>query len=455
MALASLRPKNRSTSGFYILARQVLASRTASLLLGLSLASPARAETPPDAPSAEKSAAAPADAAPPTLSRAELLARLAQGEWRLAALDARLALARAEVLAAGRVPNPSLGLEREELFADGDGLPEHELRLSWPLELSGRRGLAVRVAEAELGAVIAEDSLARRELELEALTAYDQASLARSRLARAVARRDALATLREVVSRRVASGHAPTYDGTRLDLELAGWDDLIEASRAELEQARTRLATLAGHPGERRDALDPAALPTLPRRPTREAALAARPERAAAEQRQRAARLAMDRADRSWVPDLVLDGGLRTADRGPAGTAYGYVAGVSIELPFFDRAPGEHERAAAQRLEASSRLAWIERHAPAETDLAFTRLELAIARAETFRSRQLGPLEALLRAVDTAYREGGRPIFELVDAYRAARDLDLRELDLIADAMAARRELERRLGPLVTPTESP
>jgi outer membrane protein TolC len=55
----------------------------------------------------------------------------------------------------------------------------------------------------------------------------------------------------------------------------------------------------------------------------------------------------------------------------------------------------------------------------------------------------------MLRAAETAFREGTASVVEILDAHRAARDVRLRGLELRRDVMFARLDLEIALGHLL------
>ena len=73
------------------------------------------------------------------LTEAEALARLSPDSPRLRAIHAAVDVARADVLAAGRWPNPRLTYDRESVA----GITEYLTMVSQPLPITGRRDLAV------------------------------------------------------------------------------------------------------------------------------------------------------------------------------------------------------------------------------------------------------------------------------------------------------------------------
>ena len=150
-------------------------------------------------------------------------------------------------------------------------------------------------------------------------------------------------------------------------------------------------------------------------------------------------------ADRAWVPGVSLTGGVMTADLGDE-TALGYVAGIAMSIPIFDRGAAGHARAGAARRAADADVRILERRVPAAVRLAH---EVLVARTEQARhlaTDQLGRLDELLRAVETGYREGDAGIVELLDAHRTARDARLRALELRRDAALDELDLWLALG---------
>ena len=427
---AAPRPKNRLCIGFLTL---------------LGLATPTRAGASESRP------------APMSVTAAAFLAEVAARDPRLSALEAHAARAEAAVAAAGRRDNPALSLEREEVFPDGGGRADHRLAIAWPIPLGGRREASVRAARHEAEAASAEREGARADLLWECRAAYDEAALAVARVERLAATEARLAALAEAVARRGAAGQTSRYEQDRVQLELAAWVAVVADAVSARDEAFVGLGVLAGRPEQPLAPSEPLALPTVAPLPSTGEWLAARPDRRAALARLAAADAARVAADRAAAPELVVAAGVMTRDEGGDGVAWGYVAGLSLDLPIFARAPGERERADADAAAAAATLAAQAQHGPAQVQRAHRELARAVARAELLRSAELAPLESLLRSVDAAYREGERSVFEVIDAYRTARELALRELALVAAARDAERALMRALGrgPLSPPEVRP
>jgi outer membrane protein, heavy metal efflux system len=385
--------------------------------------------------------------APAPLSEKEFLARFERTDPRFEALRARAASSGAEVVRARALANPSLSLDREQVR----GQPEDFVRLSVPLDVSGRRSRTIAAAEMGARAAGEEASFDTLALLLDGLDAYHEAAYLRLRATILHEGRDELARLVEAVRARHQAGDAAGYDRDRLELELGSYDDLLAGAEADLAGARVTLARLAGEPGARFDASDELGLPPTSAGANALAAdaLATRADRRTATLRLRQAEREASAARRAWIPTLALSGGLKRVvvdDGFGEATANGFIVGLSLSLPIFDHGQADLARglAEARRWRATS-LA-LERDIQTDVRRAQELLQARIAQARRYRETQLGRAQDLVRRAETAYREGDRPVFELLDAYRTAREVRLRELELRRQARRAWLDLWRAIG---------
>src|SRR5712692_2271068 len=83
-----------------------------------------------------------------SLTEAEALARLSPGSARVRAIRAGIDVARADVLAAGRWPNPRVTFDREAVA----GVTENIVMVSQILPITGLRRLEVQAASATVDA---------------------------------------------------------------------------------------------------------------------------------------------------------------------------------------------------------------------------------------------------------------------------------------------------------------
>lgn len=401
-------------------------------LATFAAASPARAE----------------ERAPAALSAQEFLARVAKSHPSLPLLEAVADEAAAGVTAAGVWANPSLSYSREVVFASGRGLPENYVVFELPLELSGRRGLRVEGAQLGVEAAQATSTRDRSGLLSESLRIYWSAAQARQALGALRQEREALGTLVEAVRSRTSAGDVSGYDLDRLEVEVETLDDLVADAERELEAWRRRIALLVGAPAARFDAGDPL---VLPRKPPAEAglvlqALAARADYKAARFRVAQAERELSAGRRGWVPSLLLAGGSKSSSVSTGEPAWGYVAGLSLSLPVFDHGQGETARARARLRQAEAEQRLIEAQVTTEVMTAHGALAQSRAQAERFERTQVPRLDRLVRRAEASYREGEHPVFELLDAYRTARGVRLRLIELKQRARLAEMDLARATG---------
>ena len=384
--------------------------------------------------------------AAPAIEEGQLVTMLGADDPRAARIAAEVEAARADAVAAGIRPDPSLSFEREEVFPDG-GLATNYLRLAVPVEISGRRAARVGAARALVDAAAAEGEGARFALSIQALRRFRIAAYERARVELLRAERAALVQAVEIVRKRTTAGAASGYHLQRIELELAAYDDRIAAAETQLATARIELGALVGMPAGA-DATGSLDLPNDP--PALESLLGdavhERPEYRAAGARLDGARALSRAAGRAWIPDLTVSGGFMTQDIGGGTTGSGYTAGLSLSIPVFDRGQAERARATSERRAAQADRRVLEREVPAAVRARHQALAQTLARARAVRRDQLARLDQLLRSAETGYREGGGNVVELLDAYEAARDTRLRELELRRDARLAELDLWLALG---------
>jgi cobalt-zinc-cadmium efflux system outer membrane protein len=373
-----------------------------------------------------------------TLDEATFLKRVRDGSPRRGVLDARRRAADAQPGVASVLPNPTLSYERESV--PGIDSTDDFFRLGFTLDVAGRRGLAVESAKAGAEAEKHEVEGDGRALINEARQAFLDALYARERAQRLDEARVALAQLVDVLQSRARQGDASSYDADRAALELDLLDDERTTARRVLATARLRLGGFIGEPQRAYDTTGTLALPAK----SQERA-ADRPEIAAARARATQAEREVAIAERRWVPRLQLMVGAM-ASTSMNGSGIGYVVGLGGELPLFDRGARAAERARAESkrwtIEADARTTEIAGEvAQAEQELA-----LRIDQAQAYVAGPGARAADLQRRAAVAYREGDRPILELLDVQRTSRQVVLRSIELVYEARRAELALQRALG---------
>jgi cobalt-zinc-cadmium efflux system outer membrane protein len=348
------------------------------------------------------------------ITEADVLAAVRARAPEILAARAEVAASAAREAGEGLYPNPSVAWEREQIPGDGPlAVHEDAFTLAVPIELGSARSARSAIAEsftaqARAAHALAATSAAQRALGLfyDALAAQQLGALGRDHLAR-------LAEAERVLARRVAEGSAPGYELTRLQLEA----ELARSTLSEREGAAlSAIAELAFM-------LD---LPST----GLGAAVRARSS-----------------AGSAWLPSLKAHAGPRLVGT-VNNDALGYVAGLSIDLPLFDRKQSLTGEAAARSAQLQAQHAALARSiegARVRAAAELSRMRGELARFEQATGARVLELE---RAAEAAYREGRQTILELLDAQRMRAGIEERKLALRLAAKRAELSLRAARGEL-------
>jgi cobalt-zinc-cadmium efflux system outer membrane protein len=388
---------------------------------------------------------------PLTLAEARSLARQHSPELRAARHAVEAAAGRERQ--AGAFPNPTLAYSREQTSRDGASNAQDIVSLEQPLDFTGQRGARRRAAGLVRQATEARLAGTTARIDYEVTRSYATAIAAERSAVLAEGAADAFGRAVRVSRARLAGGDVSGYQNRRLTLEAARYAALrLEALVARDSAVRTLaslvgLADSAGVTGALRlvDTLTPAPL-TLTADSLEALALVRRAELRAAglEAEAGAAEARLAGAERIPVPTLV--GGYKHERVAGSEAAGGFVAGVSLPLPLWDRRGGA---VAAARAEAGRREAEVDalrRQTAREVRTAFD--------AHQALAEQLGQLQAQLgdealkarRAAEAAYAEGEITLLEWLDAVRAYHEAESTYAALRAEYLARRAALERATG---------
>ncbi|MGE3704530.1 MAG: TolC family protein [Vicinamibacterales bacterium] len=392
------------------------------------------------------------------LTESQALARLVADDVRIRAIRTPIDLARADALAAARLPNPRLGIERQAVA----GVTEYYVSVSQPLPITGRRGLDVQAASALVAARSnrADDDVRRLRSDLRLAFAGLVAAQARER--ELTDSRDRLTALADVLARRERAGDAAGYD--RLRAEREALDVESELTIASTERARAQ-SLLAGFFSDVDDpsrlvAVPPAPGGTPPADVPEVDALLAQAETsrgvlAAFQREAEAARFAARAAERRRLPEPEIVAGTKssTAGSGEGGGAVtvgsgaiGPLIGVQATLALFDRAKPERAAAVARAAQAESSLAAFRTVLKGEVAALREAVLLRRAASDRYRRDAIGRTRALERIAQVSYDAGERGILELLDGVRLGTTARLRQTQLDLALRQAEIELEFATG---------
>lgn len=378
------------------------------------------------------------------LTEADALARLSPDSPRLRAIRAAVDVARADVLAAGRWPNPRLTFDRESVA----GVTENMTMVAQPLPITGRRGLEVQAASALVDASSNRSDDAMRRARADLRLAFAQLVAAQTREQVLTTSHDRLRELAAVLAKREAAGDAAGFDRLRAEREVLD----IEADHALAASERARAqATVASSFA---DTIDPSRVVAVPRQPTPasiptvdalvERAEAARGDLLALRKEVDAAQFSAKAADRRWVPEPEIVAGTKSSTAG--GGDLGSVFTVHANVPLFDRGKPERALAVARASQAQARIDAF--RVALRSDIAALRTTVLERRdtADRYRSAAVNSAGEIERIAQVSYDAGERGILELLDAYRSGSSARVRQAALDLAVRQAEIELEFTSG---------
>ncbi|MGX2040321.1 TolC family protein [Methylocaldum sp. MU1018] len=407
-------------------------------------------------PTIDSTAAADSVDLPQAVTIAQLLEIVREKSPRFAALQAPIEAAKAEVVGAGILPNPRVTYGRYDLVSRRntmyDGNVQQEVTLEIPVLIAGQRSARRTAAERRVEATEAgvEADFAGLTYEVWRLFVKLLADQERVSVLRDAA--DDIERLRAIVAGREQAGSASPYDVLRIGIEGKSLDARLESAQNELVATARDMGSLLGLPGWRPEAvgkLAPLGVPTDLASLWDEAERR-NPELESARRQQLAADAELERARRERWPTPSLLVGSAFTER-PYGMAS--FAGVSVELPLFDRGQGGMARASAEKQAASLEQQLIVSRTRAELERA---LELWARRRDSrmkFEREVVDKLPGLKQMGESAYRLGKGTLLELLDASRSRTQIRIDHLDLLEAETAAELDALKASGLLVGTVE--
>lgn len=387
--------------------------------------------------------AAPGDITPP-LTREQAVVRALNSAPTVEAAAARVRAARANLLQAGVLPNPQLGLEVENFGTSrayrGFSSSEATLSLSQTIEIGGKRGARSGLAAASRKAADYDYAAARLDLAREVRRAFTEAVAAEAELRLAEDRRKLAGEVVRSVKGRVDAGREPVLQQRRSEIAHQQAEiDLKNVSR-RLLVARNQLAILTD--------LQPASL-VLDSSwfATIEAGSLVDPDGGAEsiELLQRQAELDRSRAEIAMetsraVPDLTLSAGVRRF-QDTDDTAF--IAGISIPIPVFDQNRGAITRARENANAAEAELRAARRVRAQELAKAQALLAEARDNAVTLRESIVPAAEQAFRFASEGYSQGKFSYLEVLEAQRALFEARRSQIDALQTFHETQADLER------------
>jgi cobalt-zinc-cadmium efflux system outer membrane protein len=355
---------------------------------------------------------------------------------------ARAAIAQAESKGRSLYANPSLNYSREGAGLTEFFQAEQAIPINGRLKLLRQAGdLAVRATEAEGAFDIWQARTSLRLAFYQLLAAQERERVYSTGLKE-------IENVIKVLRDREREGEGSRFDRIRTERERAELLAETALVQAEMELDRSRLAaflppateiaTVSGQIETILGALDGTALV--------QRAMGAREDFRAEQRRLEQFRLEERAADRLRIPEPVLNAGFKRADVGQNRIANGGVVGVTVPLLIFNKGQAEVARYSAEQERISARLQILTQRIRAAVEGTVRAFNVRVQARDRYRQELADSGPELIRIATVAYQEGEIGILQLLDAFRAQRQAQLRMLDIHAAVKEAQIELERVVG---------
>ena len=365
-----------------------------------------------------------------TLGQAVELA-LARNPALMAARNG-IEMAEADAVSAGLRPNPEISVESESYpyFRSDPGpfFSNQEITARFDYEIQTKRRLRLGTEAAKLfvqrEAAVFND-VARR-LRQDVQEAFYGVLLAESNRALAEAILDQTDQVIALNRTRFAEGEISGLELTRIEVERLRFADDLFQVRLELRNAKAALLALLNAPDLGLDLQVQGDLNSIPDLGMPVDATGAEALRMAIEMRpdlqaavaEVESSVARNRFQRAIsAPNITVGGGYKRD-----GPDHSLVAEVSVPLTIFDRNQGGILRSEAEMRQAENLFAAARNQVALEVRQAYNAVEVTRERVEYLQSQQVKQAEEAVAVTLQAYRLGGAPLMNYLDAQRRYRD---------------------------------
>ncbi len=341
-------------------------------------------------------------------------------------------MAKGDAINAALHPNPSITVDTENYpyFRSNPGpfFSNQQITARFDYEIQTKNRLKLRTEAAE-GSVRREEAVfdnVNRLLRLDVQAAFYRVLLAQANLELAESILDQTDQVIVLNRTRFEQGEISELELTRIQVERLRFADDVFQSRLEVRNAKAALLALLYAPdlgadlevlGDLSQVPELSIEPDAPPAEMYRVASGRRPDlRAALTEMERAS--AQNRFQRAISsPNVTVGGGYQRS-----GPNHSLVVGVTIPLAIFDRNQGGILRSEAEIRRAGNLAAAARNRIELEIRQAYNALQVNRERVEYIRSQQLELAEKASQMTLAAYRLGGAPLMDYLDAQRRYRD---------------------------------
>lgn len=380
--------------------------------------------------------------APAPLTLEAAIHRAFQSNPGLRSAGRDLDIAAAQRIQAGAIPNPELSYLSEGVKKDARTTT---VQINQAIELGGKRGARIALAEREREVAVADLAAFRSALRADVVTAFFDVLTAQERLQLAQASQELSQKVTGAASRRVIAGKISPVEETRARVAEASAKIELSQAANDLALAKRRLAATWGSSASIDEAVATPALP-VGAHPTTEELMSHLPSaplvaRARSEIDRQVATTEVEKSRR--FPDLTVSlGSKRDEQIGIRQT----VVGMAIPFPLFDRNQGNVLGAVRRTDKARDDLLAVQSRLAVDLAQASLRLNAAVAELDILRNEILPGAQSAYEAGTTGFELGKFSFLDVLDAQRTLFQAKTQYVRALAESHRAAADIERIVG---------
>ena len=354
---------------------------------------------------------------------------------------------------AGAWLNPTLSYRRERTSLDGAANSEDVVTLDQPVGIGGQRGARQEAARLTRSAAEAQLIATSARVDFETIRSYAAAVAGQRRAALADSAAESFAHAVRLSEERLAAGDISGYDHRRLQLESARYAVLGVEALAARDSALGVLAFLTGMAQlpdslEPSDAITPAPL-ALSADSLVALALTGRAELQAGFLSAQAADAEADATAAARIPTPTFSLGYKHERLADNTSPAGYVAGVSLPLPLWDRGGGAVDAARSEAARLDAEVTLLERQTERAVRSAFAAHQALATQVQLVRAQLGEGAETARLAASSAYAEGEISLLQWLDTVRAYQEAESSYIALWSESIIRRAALQRLTGAIL------
>jgi outer membrane protein, heavy metal efflux system len=350
-------------------------------------------------------------------------------------------LALAGLITARQMPNPTV------TFAASRDSPHESALLDLPIELGGKRGKRIAVAQEESRLTDVEISVLGLQIRRRTREAFFRALSAQEQTGQAKAALDLASRIKDIVQQRFEAGDVAQLEVIQADVEVARANADYQSASLSQRSAEVQLLALLNRKLEAPLALSGKleeihTTPTLDALTTLASNSNADIQRSIQQIKTEERRLALAKAQR--IPDVTLQAG--TDLNSPPDFQVGPRGQIGVTLPIFYHGQGEVALSNAKLQLGRLTLQSQQINVSAQVAAAYFDYTAKFHLAEQYRDRIVPETLRLEKMAEESYQSGKSNLLTLIDAQRRLNDVRKAYLDSLFAGQGSFAALEEAVG---------